>query len=79
MDMEELNRAVAQIPEESRRVIARWLLAQAEQYRPSMFLDERQVSLIQGVITGAAVDVMDPTSEEVTNAHAARILGSLQD
>lgn len=79
MDMEELNRAVAQIPAHHRKTVARWLLAQAEQYRPSMFLDREQAALVQGVLTGAAVDVMDPTSEEVTNAHAARILGSLQD
>lgn len=73
-----MDEEMARVPAGHRKTMAKWLLERAEQYRPSMLLSGQEADLIQGVLTGIAVDVMDPESEDMTTAHAARIIGALQ-
>ena len=73
-----MDEEMAWVPESHRKTFAKWLLERAERYQPSMFLDEIQANLLKDVLTGVAVDVVDPMSEDMTNAHAARVLGELR-
>lgn len=68
---------LARIPEEYRRVIARYLVQDAKRYRPSFVLSEHSAKLIAGVLTGAAVTLMTPLDEDTTIMHAADVLDDL--
>lgn len=75
--VEDLQRQVADVPEEHRRLIARWLLALRGQYRPSLVLTSHEANLIVGVLTGAVTELCDPLSEDTTLLHAAEVVEEL--
>lgn len=69
------QRELAEIPQEQRRVIARWLVERAAQFRPSLVLTKHEAQQIQGVVLGLAVDLFDPLGDDSTIEHAAQVLG----
>jgi hypothetical protein len=68
---------LADIPEQYRRTIARWLLDRAERCKPSRLLDYHTARQIQGALGGAAVDLADPLAEDTTTGHARNVITDL--
>lgn len=71
------NEALAAIPEEHRRLLARWLAAQSTLLRPSWLFPAQTTLLARDVLRGAAVTLVDPLSEDSTVSHAAEVLSEL--
>lgn len=65
------------IPEQHRRLIAQWLLERVAQYQPSWLLPQWQVALLCDAISGVAVDLMRPVSDDSTLDYAAEVLHDL--
>lgn len=68
---------LAAIPEGHRRTIARWLAGQSTMLRPSWLFSAQSIQLARDVLKGAAVDLVDPTAEDSTIEHAAKVLHDL--
>lgn len=69
---------LAAIPEEHRKIIARWFIQRAETFEPSWVLSWDAATIIRGVLTGSAVDLADPLSDDSTTGHATRVLDTLR-
>lgn len=79
MTPEQVNEAMAAVPVEHREAVARWLILRAQRYQPSFLLTKGQAAYIQDALCSAAVDVADPTAEDSTLAHAARVMDRLRE
>lgn len=69
---------LAAIPEEHRKVIARWLIQRSETFTSSWMLPSDAAAIIQSALTGSAVDIADPLSDDSTTDHATRVLDTLR-
>lgn len=77
MDVEKLQGDLRNVPKAYRKVMARWLLAMSEQYRPSLVLTKHEAQMIAGALTGAAVELYEPMTEDTTLLHAAEVIEEL--
>lgn len=83
MTLEEHNGALYAVPIEHRRIIARWLVAKGQLYtqmskRPNLLDPDGRISaMVADVLKGAAVDLMDPLTEDHTVDHANNVLADL--
>lgn len=72
---------IADIPYQHREVIARWLIQRvkpASSLLARSLFSEEASALARDVMLGAAVDLIDPLSEDSTIEHATGILASLR-
>lgn len=68
---------LAAIPAEHRALVARFLIERAAQFKPSFVLSAEMTSVIQAALTGAAVDLHDPESDDSTLGHVAVVVAEL--
>jgi hypothetical protein len=65
------------VPLEHRRLVACWLLQRAHAFQPSWMLPTDVAASIRDALTGAAVDIVAPNSEDTTTDHAGAVLDTL--
>lgn len=68
----------SEVPVEHRRAVARWLIERGDQFQQSWVLGAEQAQMIRGALYGAAVDLVDPDSEDTTVEHAAEVVAELR-
>ncbi len=68
---------LAAVPAEYRRTVARWLLQRGGQFRESWVCPAEVVGAIRDALSGAAVDIAAPGSEDSTVGHAVSVVDGL--
>lgn len=72
---------LAYIPEPDRRIIARWLVQRSNEVMSPMaklLYGEVSVGLVRDSLLGAAVDLVDPLSDDASIEHATQVLKTLR-
>lgn len=73
-ELEETTARLAALPQETRDLVAWWLMLRAGQIRPSLIASEQTAALIRDVMHGCAADIAGPDDEESSTTDGANLV-----